>query len=619
MLKSLRALILTSAALATAINAQGATAFQLITDYLHAQTDTVWGTEEIWYNKFIRVSVTNDADIYFETNAAGDRVYVRNVMEGLTDFVFYQYAATPAPGVICLADQAQYTFTLEDGTTKTLWAQKIERPTYDCYTVPYYQDITGSNGTNRGPGSNSSFTASASKDVTFTDQRDIVIYSERTGYDYLICPKGSLTVTRSMHYHGQAFRSVVMNTRVTDKFTEVGEDMVRRNYHIQCVTKDTTRTSVPRYPDYNGNMNFVNFNNKGRAYSIAWQHGNNSAGITGDIWWTKIQHTRGGWGIRDRSCFLYKQYRRANVVEPDPLSDHSVAQVGLPQRYDGWLTFRDLLHSDPEGTYTTTSTGAATGKPPYWYITPVGGWGQITTGLMNCHFNQYLIEEHHPTYELLMETADSVKIYTLYRANITPWVPMTVNSYGYGEIYEGSGTYIYANISLDMDEAYNADILDHCDLYIVPGNYTRAPASNNAAWANLDLGNDLGMRLSGVPEYVTEFAGTTSVDGVTVDPYNDATHYNVLFPLSDLPALSTDNIYSFYLKAHFKPEYNITPVFMALTPRTASQVTTGLSDIAIEPVGDTRYYDLQGRTVAHPTPGQLVIAVNARGATKQVY
>lgn len=593
--------------------------FDVMATYLSQQTAPVEGTEELWYGKFIRVSKVDDAGITFSTNADRSRITVNNVWGGLTDMVFYDYnAAATTTYHMCLADVQQYTFNItgDDGavSARTLWAQKIERDTYDCYTVAYYACTQSSDGVNQAAGANSLFIHSATVSADFADKRDLSIYAERTRFQFYICAKGTLDVTEIRDAFGCNFKSFIPDTHMTDVYTPAGGTPLSRDYHIQCVGKDTTRTTMQKYPDYVGKLDIVNFNNKGRAYRCSWISNGSDAGLTGHYWWTATKQTHATWSVEQRKVWFPKQNTRAEVVIPTPVTQNSVVPVGIASRTEGTMAFREVRYGDDADHATF---GASNGI--YWY-TPIGAWGQMVTGLITAHFDDIDIASHHADGDVLLETLANTTIYTLHRVNITPYVPIVIQSYGYGN-YNGQWSQsIYVNGYFDTASAFNYDIIDRCDLYVLPGNYTKALSSAGTDFLDIDKGNVNGVKLTGVPQYQTDYAGTLTKTGTTrVDPVNDATHFNLLFPCDAMPIPGPNTFYSFYLKAYFKPEHNLQPIFMSLTPRAQKNVTTGLDyelSIDAENQIEPTYYDLQGRLISQPVPGTLVIRRQGPNAEK---
>lgn len=662
--------------------------------WAHNFTDVVWrikngevnATEEFWHNKWIRVTDYHDANItlslpvYDDGNGPDTCIMVHNILDGLTDMIFGNPDMTKAPSQRTnlnniLRGVASYSFhlTADDGTTSTVArnAQKIERDGYDCYTVPFYNVSGVSDGSNSS--SRNTTAISVEKYTAVSQVNRSRIFSETTGFTFYVCEKGTTNVMQTIKQHGFAIRGISFNADVTSYSlnyrARAGVNEPQYQEYRERVgfgfTQHASESADYRYPEYDGKFGFNNFDNIGRSYTPTVRSDGVGGITSGKRWWTTENTVTASWLLTERKITFAPQITRGFIMK-EPYSHSSstaiygdeVAPIGSTHELYGKLAFSDLGHpqavADEDGILKRDNRYAniwANTNHNYWGH-EIGYWGQITTAsavvkiprievvirkgdtFSNQEWHMAADTSDYTLYALITDT----EIRTPHRLNVTPYVPLVIDSYGRHECTDGNdaslGTYIYVNGRFDMDQAFNADILDHCDLYILPGRYTETAAKTDD-FANTENGHTYGKHIN-IAQYRTDYRGTydPADQNNRVTPLNDATHFNLAFPEADLPQVSPTGEYSFYIKAYFKhgnaypvvddnPE--IHPVYMALTPKGDSDITTGIDDIYNELGADddaqapVEYYNLQGQRVANPSHGQMLIRHQGRTNTKVLY
>lgn len=603
-------------------------------------------TEEWWHGKWVRVPAINTSDITLSAETIDGRqcITVHNAIGGLTDIVFGNYN-----GSLDLKDKTQYTFTLADGTTRTYWAQKCERGDYDCYMVPFYGFTSNGNGSNVGTAKSYGMSNSPTS-ATATDVTAFVISSESTRHLFYICDPGTLNVRDTREYWGVAIRSMMVNGTAMSMYTNEQADnpvTVMKVYPVHTGLTDTKiQGNIDEdYPDYTGSLAMDNFDAVGHCFNLRYiaNAGDTKGNVTGKKWWTVVRSVVGDFHLAERRVDLPKQNTRAEIVT-DALTTQQVTPtncmpIGNRQDESGDIAFISLQHPAPvsvnDKMVCDGKFGMAKGK--YWY-SPVGWWGNITTASMVMRFPLIeVVTRHAPisdparAFDEALYDADKMSrsdgygdipwatftntvLETTHRVNVTPYVPLLIDAYGRRETIDSAGVshgvHIYVNARLDMDNAYNADIVDHCDLYIMPGRHTETGAKD-ADFENTDRGHTYGHRVN-IPAYKSYWKGTTSLDEGSgrVDAINDATHFNLNIPEADLPQVSPTGEYSFYLKLYFKhgaepvlDDEEAHPVYLALTPKGQADITTSIGDVPAVGAtdGPAVYYNLQGQRLAAPS------------------
>lgn len=657
------------------------------TAWAHGFTDAVWmikaghvnATEELWANKFIRVSDYHDANVTLSVDA-DSCIVVHGIMDGTTDMVFYNadmLAKAPnkrTAGGATLKGMAQYQFVItnDDGTTTTTplrWAQKIERDGYDCYTVPYGGISATSDGTNS---KTVSFTATKEAYTGVQQVNRVSIHTQYARLEFFICEKGTLNVTQTIEQVGCAFRSIMFNSDVTSYVLNhrarpgMNNEPEYQEYRERIGITDTKEAGKSldyNYPAYHGRLGFNNFDNIGRGFTASMNWTNMGGISSGAKWWTNEVSVKADWALASRSITFPAQDVRARIVNDcrvqSQLNGSEVKPIGTATATPADIAFQNLGHpravsngaaTNPVNLYDGKYAARWVNSQRSYWGDEIGYWGQITTADLVikipqinvvCQMADYFGAGYqgNNTHSWVRDasgdqpysTITDTEIRTPHRLNVTPYVPLVIDSYGYhssealtdpdGNVTRPAGTYFYVNGYFDMANAYNADIIDHCDLYILPGRYTETTAKTDD-FADTDLGHAHGLRLTGVAAYRTDYRGTVSYDDGAdrVTALNDATHFNLTWPEADMPQADADGHYSFYIKAYFKHAQApivddnpaIHPVFMALTPKAATDVTTGIGDIlAGTELGSDAVavasYDLSGRPVADDAPGVHIV------------
>lgn len=215
----------------------------------------------------------------------------------------------------------------------------------------------------------------------------------------------------------------------------------------------------------------------------------------------------------------------------------------------------------------------------------------------------------------ILKNTSSVLFVRDLNAEITHGVELVKKEYGYDNIGDNNGKYLYINC--DLVNARNADYVESYDLYVVPGKYTSVAGKD---FASAD--GHVNGTLIDVEKYSTSFVPDEkdhlNTKSVASNPDGNV-NFTVLVPEKELNATDANGVYSVYVRANYKEESGLEPTFHALT--ALGEKTTGVESVITNGNEDEDapvvYFNMNGIQVSGDalTPG-LYIRRQGNTATK---
>lgn len=322
-------------------------------------------------------------------------------------------------------------------------------------------------------------------------------------------------------------------------------------------------------------------------------------------------------------------------------SNRNVAVTGTINFSNGDVTFTDLQYArvdDQWGSTTGWGTASASFKGFfYYYLSGITFASTPTFTSLYGKFKESDKPMHNDAPHGWVSNGGQRRTQINCEMTVDPWIYYTTSSStGYKDIYAN----YYTNTKIewvddvtlqsDLDiKAYGADSesiylqadistlengerLDDYDLYVIPGHYSSVLDENFIHHA--EHGHLHGFKLD-IDKYTTGFNKTLSMKAAPEKL--DGASVNILIPMADIPVKNDENKYSFYLKAKYLDESELTPTFHALS--AFGGTWTSIEDIMCNDLSERNedvIFNMQGVRVAGMTAPGLYI-VNGKKVLKK--